>query len=283
MGTQNLCLGRTAVCLLILCLCFPPEYGEGAGSVTLYIKYLKVSGFQTQLKLIPKALFGSLPADAFGDPKTKNKVERSFYAKTDSDEWVSLVASELANGVDVSAVDELTRFYSSRVGRKLATAQEAALNSWTLQHAREGYSRVPTLSETRLSLLRKLVEDSDIERANIEAVDAVVQGLLEGYLGQSGKHEMTKEDMEETLLHSRRLAQARTGELCLVSLANSLSSFNDQELGELSSFFESNVSRQAQTVYRKALRNVLRDAGHALGEAMREISAIPSGGSAASR
>jgi len=234
--------------------------------------FLKASGLKAQIKQIPKALLASLPADAFVDAKTKNRVERLFYGKVDADEWTTFVADELAKGVDAVALDELIRFYSSRVGRKLGAIQEGALNPWNMQRVREGYTRVAALSDARLALLKELVEAGELERFNVDAVDAVVRGLLEGYVGQSSKLELTKEDTEATFQHSRKIAHSRAGELCLVSLANGLGSLSDQDLADIRSFFQSRACREAQRAYQKALQSILQDAAHALGESLREAA-----------
>lgn len=264
---------RTASCLLIMCLFICHAYGQEATSLDNYIRYLRVSGLKSQIKQIPKALFGSLPADAFADAITKHKVERLFFAKINSDEWVSLAVTDIANAVDSKTVEEVIRFYSSPLGRKLATAQEVSLNLWIFQQLRESYTRLSRLSETRLALLKGLAETCDLERFNVEAVDVVVRGLLDGYEGQSGMTGLTREDTEETLQHSNKIALRRTGELCLISLANSLASSSDQDLADISSFLRSDACRQIEKAYRKALRHTLYDAAHALGESMREAAA----------
>ncbi len=264
-------------------LCFPTASAQDIERISPYIKYLKVSGLQAQVKLIPKALFASLPADAFGDVKTKNKVEKAFYGKVDSDKWLHLVGSEIADVVGPETIDELVRFYSSRVGRKLAAANEIALNVWNLQKLRESHSRVSTLSETRLALLKKLGQSLDLELFNIASVEAVVQGILEGYFGNSERFEITNEHTKEIFRHSTKVARARSGELVLVSLANSLNLLSDEELSNVSSFLESEGSREARLAYRKALRKLLHDAGYLLGQSMWEASVDAGGRSPLSR
>lgn len=259
---------------LLLFLCLYTVKANDSDRLAPYVTYLKVSGLQAQIKLIPKTLFSSLPADFFGDAKTKSKIERAFYTRTDSESWMIVVASEIANAVDASDIDELIVFYSTKLGRKLATAQEGALNTWTLQQTRQGYTRVSILTEDRLALLKGLAEKLDLESFNVEAVDAVVQGVFEGYIGQLGKLETTRDHYTlEAFRKSKKIAQARTREICLVSLANSLSPLTNQELGNLSSFLESPMSHEARSAYRKALVNVLRNAAQALGKTMREASA----------
>ncbi len=254
-------------------------YGEEQPHLAPSMAFLRASGLKAQIRQIPKSLLASLPADTFADAKTKNRVEKLFYAKVDTDEWTTVVAGELAKAVDAAFIDELIRFYSSRVGRKLAAVNEGALNHWHMQRVREGYSRVAALSDARLALLKALAETTELERFNAEAVDTVVRGLLEGYVGPSNKLELTKADTEETFQHSRKIAGGRTGELCLVSLANSLSPLSDQDLAEVHSFLKSPPYREAQWTYQKALQRILRDAAYALGESLREApEAVRNGG-----
>ncbi len=228
---------QAAWCIILLLHCPGYAYAEEPPNLALSMTFLKASGLKAQIKQIPKALLASLPADAFIDAKTKNRVERLFSGKVDPDEWTTFVAGELAKGVDAAVLDELIRFYSSRVGRKLGAVNEGALNPWNMQRVREGYTRVPALSDARLALLKELVETSGLERFNADAVDAVVRGLLEGYAGQSSKLELTKEDTEATFQHSRKIARGRTGELCLVLLARQSQPAERSRLGRYPFFF----------------------------------------------
>ncbi|MGC8907025.1 MAG: hypothetical protein ACP5M0_06235 [Desulfomonilaceae bacterium] len=274
---------QVAWCIILLLRWAGYAYAEEPPNLALSMTFLKASGLKAQIKQIPKALLVSLPADAFVDAKTKNRVERLFYGKADADEWTTFVAGELAKEVDAAVLDELIRFYSSRVGRKLGAVNEGALNPWNIQRVREGYTRVPALSDTRLVLLKELVETSGLERFNADAVDAVVRGLLEGYAGQSSKLELTKEDTEATFQHSRKIARGRTGELCLVSLANSLSPLSDQDLAAIRSFFQSHACREVQRAYQNALQSILRDAAYTLGESLRETGHAARDGGASSQ
>jgi hypothetical protein len=234
---------------------------------------VKASGIEAQIKSIPKALLAVIPADLFPDVRSKSRVENLYLKKMEQSDSLTCVLPALQDKIDENTLLVLLGFYESRLGRKVVRLQEGSLDPWRLREIREGYKRLSTLEEPRLSLMKRLTPSQSLSRTNPEWTRTVVAGLLEGYTKADAEENATHFDVDKIIEYSMKIARDKAEEIRLLSAANTFEPLSDSELGEVASFYESEASMRMLETLEGCLKAALFRAAWTFGRCFRETTA----------
>jgi hypothetical protein len=275
---KSVFLPTILVCLIMTWPAMCQVKGKEDEQTARYVRLVKASGIEAQIKSIPKALLAVIPADIFPDVRSKSRVENLYWKKIGQGDSLPCILKALQEKIDENTLRMLLGFYESRLGRKVARLQEGSLDPSRLRGIREGYKRLSTLEEPRLSLVKRLTPGQSLSRTNPEWTRTVVAGLLEGYTKGEIEESTTHHDVDKIIEYGMKIARDKADEMSLLSAVNTFESLSDSELGEVASFYESDASMGMQEAFESCLKTALFDAAWTFGRCFRETTtSAPSG------
>ncbi len=143
-------------------------------------KALKASGIDGQLEHLGQAILSTIPEDAFEDKKSKAGAAAFLKKTAGQDVLLSVVHSEVRASLHGDALEQVTHFFDSKVGKKVGRAQQSALESSVLKRVREGRSHFLTLKEPRIELLKRIIRAQRVSEGNERFLSTVIRGLVDG-------------------------------------------------------------------------------------------------------
>ena len=231
-------------------------------------KVLKASGIAGQLEHLAQGILSAVPDDAFPDKKTKADAAAFLKENAGKDVLLSVVHSEVRESLHGDALEKVTSFFDSKVGKKVGRAQQSALETSVVKRVREGRSIVHTLNELRTELLKRIIRAQRVSEGNGRFLSTVIRGLVDGSLtaGPEAAHLEQTQRKISLIEKEIRAEQKNTDETALTSYAHLLRSLDDKELEELVSFEESEPAVQFRDALQRGVEQAVYRCAKALGE-----------------
>ena len=237
--------------LLLLIILFFSAPALADDTHLLIEKALKASGIAGQLQQLSEGILSAIPDDAFPDKKTRAAAAAFLKKDANKDVLLSLVHAAVRESLDRNALERVTKFWDSKVGKKVGRAQQASLDASALKRVREGRSLVSSLSDARRALLRRIIAAQQTTEGNARLLKSVIRGLSDGSSAGSAQAIEPKEMDRRIGLIEKEIQADRSSaeEIALISSAHLFRSFDDKELEEIALFEESEPAGR----YRDAL------------------------------
>jgi hypothetical protein len=233
-------------------------------------KLMKASGVAAQLEDLPAAILSATPGDAL--PSSKLKVEAlNAMKKAAGGEGRRVLASGVRDGLTDAELQQALTFYNSRLGRKVAKAQENALDGSTLRSIRESRKMAASVGKTRSGILQRLAETDGTPDTYKHLLGAVVRGILVGSFGsdedgaaQAAPHLTDSLHMVEKFMgkDSVRLDDTR-----LTAYAYTYRALDDKELQEFLDFTLTEAGRKLNLAVQRGMDEAVFTVARGLGEA----------------
>ncbi|HTY22981.1 MAG TPA: hypothetical protein VMC85_07615 [Desulfomonilaceae bacterium] len=256
-----------ALCAAAIFLALPARAHEPQ---SLIDKALKNAGISGQLEALSDVVISSIPEDAFPDRKIKRDTG-AFLKETASKETLLALVRSAVQDLDKESLEKVIKFYDSRLGKKVGRLQDTALDADVLKGIREGRTVLASMNESRLAVFEKIATVERVSEVNANLLNAVVEGLMEGYASEGSKKDREGETIRRQVRMALKEAAGssnRNRELALLSLAHTYRSLDDKELQELAAFSESEAGSRFRTSVQKGLEAAAGKMGRALGTAV---------------
>ena len=136
---------------------------------------------------------------------------------------------------------------------------------------REKRTILASLNETRAATLERIVSAGGFSEANANLLNAMVEGLVEGYANEVSKTDRPNKETKKQIRIALKEAIAgsnRSREFALIGLARTLRSVDDKELQEFATFCASDAGIWFNMSVQKGLENAVTKTGVALGTAV---------------
>jgi len=269
-GTERKRIGAGRVFLALvlgICIGVSTVAGDNGGIDALVDRSLKASGLHGQLEMLPEALLFWLPSDAFPVGKSKKEALESV-RKASEEAAVRSVRSALKKDLDSEKMGKVLTFYDSKLGRKVARLQAAALSPTLISSIREGRKSAVSQDEQRLELIRRLIRAEGVRAATSKLTRSAVRGILDGAAADRESSEGEVKTMVGSAESRYRSGEDGTEEAALVAFSHTFSSLDDKELDEFASFSESEAAAWFRNTVRKGLDEAIYSTGRALGRAL---------------
>ncbi len=203
----------------------------------LVLKLLKTSGVTSQLDQIHSSIWMAVPLDAFANDTQRNEAFRRFRKVLTADYLLSIAHDQFQVSFDADRIRAVTNFFETGVGRKLARVQKDLLAPHNLKNIRESRRTAALLEGRRSELISRMIQTQRASETNSELADLLVRALLTGKSFSEDGQEIDQSDAERTTPHVV-LEKNLVNETVLLSYANNLKSFDEDELLALVTFLE---------------------------------------------
>jgi hypothetical protein len=234
-------------------------------------KALKSSGILGQLEHLHETVISCIPDDAFPDRRLKRETGVLLKETAGKDVLLPLVRSAMKENLDIDKLQTVLKFYDSKIGKKVGRLQEGALDAELIRELRERRTLLATLNESRAATLERIVVASRLPEANANLLNAIIEGLVEGYGDEVSKTDRPSQETGKQIRIALKEATAgsnRSRELAMIGLANTLRSVDDKELQEFAAFCDSEAGAWFNMSVQKGLEAAVRKTGRALGTAV---------------
>jgi hypothetical protein len=127
------------------------------------------------------------------------------------------------------------------------------------------------LNENRMATLERIVSAGGFSEANANLLNAVVEGLVEGYTNEVSKTDRPNNETKKQIriaLKEAIVGSNRSREFALIGLARTFQSLDDKELQEFALFCTSDAGTWFNRSVQKGLQNAVTKTGVALGTAV---------------
>ncbi len=250
-----------------------PDYCSGEQIQNdLVTKLIKVSGLSSQIDQIHTAIWAAAPADVFVSEAQANDALRRFRKAFTTEQLMSLIRDRMLSSFDEDNIERLIKFHETVLGRKLARTQRELLNNRNLKNIREGRKTAALLEGKRLDLVSRIMELNKAVEINTQLATEFVLGMLNTNTGPD-----TQETFPEANHHQQKTSVALEKNLVdentMLSYANNLKAFDENELTALVTFLETPEAEW----FRKTTVSFFRSAAREFGKALAETLANPSG------
>ena len=212
-----------------------------------------------------------IPDDAFPDRRIKRETEALLKETAGKEALLPLVRNAVRESLDVDKLQTVLKFYDSRIGKKVGRLQEAALNADLIREIRERRAVLASLNESRMTTLKGIVTAGRLSEANSNLINAIIEGLVEGYADEVSKTDRPNEETRKQIRIALKEATAdsnRSRDLALVGLAYTLRPVDDKELREFAVFCGSEAGVWFNMSVQKGLEAAVTRTGRALGTAV---------------
>ena len=251
--------------LLVVLLAAPVAADDTDVAISMV---LKSSGLSPQLEQLSQAILSAVPEDAFPDKKSRSAAAAFVKLQASTDALEASVHAIVRESLDAAALDKINQFLDSPAGKKVSRAQYTALDASVLKRIREGRSLVPSLSDKRTDLLKRIVTAQQVAERNAQLLASVIKGLADG--SQTGKREsgQSKEVTRKiNLIEKEITAESQsTQEIALLSSAHLYRSLDDKELEDYALFEESGPAARFREALARGLDQAVFQCAKALGE-----------------
>jgi hypothetical protein len=234
-------------------------------------KSLKNSGMAAQLETLPEIVISCIPDDAIPDKRTRRETVNLIKETAGKEVLLSAVRAAIKENLDNDKLQAVLKFYDSRIGKKVGRLYETALDPELIRDLREKRTILAALNENRVATLERIVSAGGFSEANANLLNAVVEGLVEGYTNEVSKTDRPNNETKKQIriaLKEAIVGSNRSREFALVGLARTLQSLDDKELQEFASFSASDAGSWFNRSVQKGLENAVTKTGVALGTAV---------------
>lgn len=218
--------------------------------------------------MIGGSILGAIPADAFPDRRTRRKADSLLKKSVGKDKLIPLIRDAIRSNFKREKLEEVVGFYESRLGRKVGRLAERSLHPGVLKRVRAGRSIVGRLSESRRSILERIIQAEGVAEFNAGLLQSVIQGLMIGYVDTPGETAQRMEEIRRKLQAVEdkiRLGKDRTEQLALAAFAHTFKSLKDKELEKLARYQESDAASWFREGVQKGLDRAVLRSSEALG------------------
>lgn len=232
---------------------------------------LTVSGVTRQLEMLGPAVLSAIPWDAFPNQRARTQAEVAVRQTAGRDRLMPFVRQSLQTDFRENDVEKLLQFYDSKLGREVSRMVGNSLDPDALRGIWEGRTIVTGMSDARRALLERLVRIEITSTGNGQLSQAVVRGLVKGFLDQKLEGGDLMEGMAPKLeaVESQIAAgDHRTGDIALAAFASTFRSLSDAELKELVAFQESDSAAWYRQALQRGLETAAFTTAATLGEAL---------------
>jgi len=268
---------------LILVSLITGSSAKGDNAEDLINKALKVSGIAEQLDLLAATVMGSIPGDLFEHRETRRRVEKYVKDRVKPEDLLASVRAALRRDFSPERIMQVVEFYESRLGRKVGALQSKILTSQAIQDVQEGHSSVQARSETRLALLKAIMDAQNSATRSVALLDHFLKGLADGFLGHGG---LQRDELFRTLgplVRGPGPVNRLTEQVDLVAYARTYRSLTDRELEELAAYHTSESARWFGNAVQAGTEQAVYQVAKALGESLRILRDSPEQDRAISR
>lgn len=253
---------------LVVTFSVSPEPASADDLAALIEKALKLSGIQGQMEDVGQAILAAVPADAFPNSGARNQaalfIKKNFTRKI----AIETVTNSIRPDIDKQTLEDIIKFYETRLGRKIGKIQEGAADPEFLKKIREARTTAALLDEPRLSLIMNIVKSENAVDTNRSLVAGFITGLIDGSLGKNTDSETESEKILDRLNISDKvtaIAGNRSEELYMVAYSYTFRSLDDKELAEFAAFLETASADRFRQAVHKGLKQMVHDIGKLLG------------------
>jgi hypothetical protein len=240
-------------------------------------KALKAAGIAGQVEYLPQGILSAVPEDAFPDKKTRAGAAAFLREAAGKDAPLAVVHAAVRESLHGEVPEEVTNFLDSKVGKKVARAQQSALETSAIKRVREGRSILLSLHEARTALLKRIIKAQRVSEGNGRLLNTVIRGLVDGSLTDGAQAAPSEETTRKIALIEKEIQEERQGaeETALISYAHLLRSLDDKELEELAVYEESQPAARFRDAVQRGLEQVVYRCAKALGEYAGKSRPVP--------
>ncbi len=234
-------------------------------------KALKSSGIAGQLETLPEMVVSCIPDDAIPDKRTRRETVNLIKETAGKEVLLATVHSTLRENLDDGKLQAVLKFYDSKIGKKIGRLYETALDPELIKDLREKRTMLAALNETRVAALERIVTAGGLSEANANLLNAMVEGLVEGYTNQVSKTDRPDNETKKQIrlaLKEAIVGSNRSREFALIGLARTLQSLDDKDVQEFAVFCNSEAGIWFNMLVQKGLENAVTKTGVALGTAV---------------
>jgi hypothetical protein len=232
---------------------------------------LEVSGVAAQLESIAKSVFSVIPADAFPDAGAKGKAEASVAAEAGPETLLRTVEEAVRANFQPTHAEEVLRFFSTPLGKKLRRASETSATPPALKEIQEGGTLVGGLSEARKKLLERIASTQESASFSERLVESSLQELLLGYSRAVGKNDSEVDQLRDQVEKARKAVSAQgdgARRMALAAAAVTFRTFSDSEVEEVAAYLESDSALWFRKVVEIGLNSAIPKLMKALGKGL---------------
>jgi len=256
---------RIALIALVLLTTGPARADETDMAID---RALRLSGAAQQVGMIGRSILAAIPADAFPDGRTKRRADSLLKKWTRTDSLIPLIRDAIRTNLKREKLEQVLGFYESRLGRKVGRLAERALDPSVMKQVRVGRGIVARLSESRRSILQRIIKAEGVAEFNAGLLQSVIQGLMIGYVDTRGETARRMDEIRrklETVESKIRLGKDRTEQIALAAFAHTFKSLKDEELEKLARYQESDAASWFREGVQKGLDRAVLRSSEALG------------------
>ncbi len=228
-------------------------------------KILKTSGISDQIEDLINALFFTVPDDAFPSLKSRSQAGAILRRQGSGAHLLIPLRNVISNRLGGSALEDVERFYDSKIGKKVARLNGASLESNRLQNLRESRKTLVLLDEPRIALLKKIIEADQLTKASPNFIQAVARGMLEGSATNKTQDSPELNEKLQDVMKSLTIGEFKIRDNALLAYAFTYQSLTDSELEEFSRFQESESGKMFIEATVSGLEILLYDAAKMIG------------------
>lgn len=230
-------------------------------------RLLRTSGLASQIEQIHSAVWAAVPADAFSNDTQRNDALRGFKKTVTTDELMSLLREQIMNSFQEEKIEALIKFFETALGRKLSRIQKDMLNTNNLKAIRESRRIAALLEGKRLELISRIMELNRAAEINTQLTSTLIDAMImkEPLRRADSESSGTTLDRHEP---QAALEKNLVDETMILSYANNLKTFDENELTALVSFYETPEADWFRTVSNSFMRHAVRELGIALSRSL---------------
>ncbi len=232
---------------------------------------LKNSGIAAQLETLPEIVISCIPDDAIPDKRIRRETVNLVKETAGKEILLATVHAAVTENFDNEKLQAVLRFYDSNLGKKVGRLYETSLDPELIRDLREKRTILAALNETRVATLEQIVSAGGFSEANANLLNAMVEGLVEGYANEVSKTDRPNNEAKKQIriaLKEAIVGSNRSREFALLGLARTLQSLDDKELQEFATFCSSDAGTWFNMSVQKGLENAVTKTGVALGTAV---------------
>jgi hypothetical protein len=258
---------------LLIFFTFQAAFADDADS--LIDRALRISGVSGQLDALPKSVLAAVPSDVFPDSKSRNETEVLLKKNSARDNLLSILHSSIRDGFQQEYLGKVVEFYESPLGKKVARAQENALDPGLLKNIRESRKMAASQDDERLELMRRIVLAESVYGNNQVLVRSVINGLLSGSDPENAANGEQLHEKIGIVEKGLGFEKGRMEETAITTIAYTFRNLSDKELENLATFRESEPDRWFRTRIINGLQVASYELARTLGQALSELKRSP--------
>lgn len=231
----------------------------------LISKLFRISGLNAQIDQIHSSIWLAIPSDAFPNEAVRNESYRKFRKAIPTENLATMARNEAQRAFDREKIESVIKFHETTPGRKLARVQRDLLVNHNLKNMREAHKTAALLPEERLELISRLISIQKATETNAELNATFIDSLL-----NRRTHKAEVDNSQEELQTGRysfmTLEKRLIDETIMLSYANNLKSFDDNELVTLINFFETPEAAWFMEIVATVNKKIVQETGRVLAQ-----------------